>query len=123
MRAGAVHSAPSGAFGMSMLQAGSGPGETTARNASEPLSGAHRICDGGFSSRVIWLSAPSASIQRTNTCDPRGSPDLVKAMRVPSGDQRGPAPSARKRLREPSAPMTQSSLRTPSATGSTKRRS
>ena len=106
-----------------MLQSGSGPGGTTARKASEPLSGAHRICAGGFSSRVIWLSAPSASIQRTNTCDPRGSPDRVKATRVLSGDQRGPAPSVRNRCREPSAPMTQSSLLMPSTTGSTKRRS
>ena len=115
--------APSGASGMSMTQSGSAPGGTTARKASEPLSGAHRICDGGFSSRVIRLSAPSASIQRTKICGPPGSADRVKAMRVPSGDQRAPAPSVRNRFREPSAPMTHSSVRMPSVIASTNRRS
>ena len=103
---------------MSIAHAGSGPGSTTARKAMEPLSGAQTIWDGGLSSRVTWLSAPSASIQRTKIW-----PSRRKATRVPSGDQRGLPPSVRKRFFEPSAPMSQSSVFRRSFMASTKLRS
>ena len=68
-------------------------------------SGDQRAPEGPFSSRVIWLTAPSASIQRTKSWDPPDSPRAVKRMRLPSGDQAAPLPSIRFRLREPSAFM------------------
>ena len=64
-------------------------------------SGDQAMSDGLSSSRVICVVAPSASIQRTKICE-----SLRKAMRVPSGDQRGLDPSSRKRAREPSAFIT-----------------
>src|SRR5207237_9209747 len=55
--------------------------------------------------RVICDVAPSASIQRTKTCVPFGSPSAKYAMREPSGDQRAFEPFTRKRFFEPSAFM------------------
>ena len=37
-------------------------------------SGDHFTFPGVRSTRVTWVAAPSASIQRTHTCAPRGSP-------------------------------------------------
>ncbi len=68
-------------------------------------SGAQRGSAGVSSTRVICVTAPSASIQRTNSCVPLGSPSARKAIRVPSGDQRAFDPFTRKRWCEPSALM------------------
>src|ERR1019366_7729779 len=51
-------------------------------------SGDHSSAAGVSVRCVIWLAAPSASIHRTQTCEPLGSPLATYAMRLPSGDQR-----------------------------------
>jgi hypothetical protein len=61
--------------------------------------------DGLCSRCVICVAALSPSIQRTQICEPLGSPSRVKAMRVPSGDQSAPDPFVRKRFLDPSAFM------------------
>jgi len=81
---------------------------TSIRKAIHFPSGDQAMSEGDSSSRVICVTAPSASIQRTKICVPRGSPRARKAMRVPSGDQRGEEPSIRCRARLPSAFMIQS---------------
>ncbi len=48
-------------------------GASMAKLTSLP-SGDQRGSAGVSSTRVIWVTAPSASIQRTNTCVPLGSP-------------------------------------------------
>ena len=68
-------------------------------------SGDQATFEGDCSRRVICVVAPSASIQRTKICVASGWPSSTKAMRVPSGDQRGAAPSSRNRFFEPSAFM------------------
>ena len=98
-----VHFAPSGRLGRSIGQLSSS--STSIVNAMCAPSGDQRRLPGECSSRVIWVVAPSASIQRTKICEPSGSPDAVKAMRVPSGDQIAPDPSISSRLRVPSAFM------------------
>src|SRR5687767_4861554 len=91
-------------------------------NAMDWPSGDHVIAAGAFSTRVIWVVAPSASIQRTKIWFPFGSPSRVNAIRVPSGDQRGDDPSVRNRFRLPSAFMIQSDDFHSSFTLSTQRR-
>ena len=79
-------------------------------------SGDHSRFAGFSSSRVSWVTAPSASIQRVKICalgTAVGDPAVVwpaaaggacvYAMRVPSGDHFGFDPSTRKRARDPSA--------------------
>jgi len=78
---------------------------TSIVKASERPSGAHVRFAGVSLTCVTCEVAPSASIQRTKTCVPFGSPSAKYAMRVPSGDQRALDPFTRKRLREPSAFM------------------
>jgi hypothetical protein len=91
---------------------------TSMVNAIERPSGDHCASAIGSMTRVICEVAPSASIQRTKICSrpaesaPAGVPTLgvvIYRMRVPSGDQRAREPRRRNRLREPSAPITQSS--------------
>src|SRR2546427_323528 len=80
---------------------------TTITNAIVLPSGAHFGSVGVSVKRVICDVAPSASIQRTKTCVPLGSPSATYAIREPSGDHRALEPFTRKRLREPSAFMIQ----------------
>src|SRR5216117_2315342 len=102
-RGAGVHFAPSGAAGMLIFQGVSL--FTSIVNASERPSG-DQLRLAGFSLTCVTCDvAPSASIQRTKTCVPFGSPSAKYAMRVPSGDQRALDPFTRKRLREPSAFM------------------
>src|SRR5689334_6293460 len=75
---------------------------TNIENASHLPSGDHSSPFGDSVRRVSWVTAPSASIQRTKICVPEGSPRAVYAIRVPSGDQRGLAPFTRNRFLEPS---------------------
>ena len=77
-------------------------------NATDLPSGAHVIFDGLCSRWVICVVAPSASIQRTQICEPLGSPSRVNAIRVPSGDQIALEPVVRRRFFVPSVPMIQS---------------
>jgi hypothetical protein len=53
--------------------------------------------------RVIWLGGPSASTQRTLICGRAAASSAMYSTRRLSGDQRAPAPLAKKRLRVPSA--------------------
>ena len=99
----AVQVAPVGAVGM--LIAHGVACRTSIANDSDLPSGDQRSSLGDSVTRVICDVAPSASIQRTNTCVPFGSPSLKYAMRDPSGDQRALDPLVRKRFFEPSAPM------------------
>src|SRR5207247_776983 len=103
MRGAGVHLAPSGAAGMLIFQVGSF--FTSIVNASDRPSGAQLRFAGVSVTRVTCDVAPSASIQRTNSCVPFGSPSAKYAMRLPSGDQRAFEPLARKRLWPPSAFM------------------
>src|SRR2546423_744831 len=103
MRGAGVHFAPSGAAGMLMRHGVSL--FTSIANASERPSGDHVRLLGVSLRCVTWEVAPSASIQRTNTCVPFGSPSVKYAMRVPSGDQRAFEPFTRKRFFAPSAFM------------------
>src|SRR5436853_6249007 len=103
MRGAGVHFAPSGAAGMLIFHGVSL--FTSIAKASERPSGDQLRFDGVSLTWVICDVAPSASIQRTNTCVPFGSPSAKYAIRVPSGDHRALAPFTRKRLREPSAFM------------------
>src|SRR5205814_1329781 len=103
MRGAGVHFAPSGAAGMLIFHGVSF--FTSIAKASERPSGDQLKFAGVSSTWVICDVAPSASIQRTNTCVPFGSPSAKYAIRVPSGDQRALAPFTTKRLREPSAFM------------------
>src|SRR6185503_7187913 len=120
MRGAGVHFAPSGAAGMLIFQLGSF--FTSIVNASERPSGAQLRLPGVSVTRVTWEVAPSASIQRTKSCVPFGSPSAKYAMRLPSGDQRAFEPFARKRLREPSAFMIHSAESQRSSTLLTQRR-
>src|SRR5690606_30908820 len=81
---------------------------TSIVNAIHFPSGDHAMSDGDSSSRVICVTAPSASIHRTKICDPRGSPRAMNAIRVPSGDHRAEEPSISFLCLEPSAFMIQS---------------
>src|SRR5688500_14337005 len=101
----AVHFAPVGAAGMSIFHV-SGFG-TNIVNASVLPSGDQLRSEIGSLTRVTCDVAPSASMYRTKSWVPLGSPSFRNAMRVPSGDQRGLAPLVRKRLRDPSAAMIQ----------------
>src|SRR5258705_6991586 len=103
MRGAGVHFAPSGAAGMLIFHGVSL--FTSIVNARERPSGDQLRFAGVSLTWVICDVAPSASIHRTNTCVPFGSPSAKYAMRVPSGDQRAFEPFTRKRLREPSAFM------------------
>src|ERR1700694_4410677 len=106
MRGAGVHLAPSGAAGMLIFHGVSLL--TSIVKASERPSGDH-VRLAGVSLRCVTCDvAPSASIQRTNSCVPFGSPSAKYAIRVPSGDQRAFEPFTRERLREPSAFMIQS---------------
>src|SRR2546421_1263000 len=103
MRGAGVHFAPSGATGMLMRHGVSL--FTSIVNATERPSGDQLNFSGLSLTRVICDVAPSASIQRTKTCVPFGSPSAKYAMREPSGDQRAFEPFTRKRFFEPSAFM------------------
>src|SRR5438045_5163112 len=81
---------------------------TSIVNASERPSGDQLRLLGDSLTCVTCEIAPSASIQRTKTCVPFGSPSAKYATRDPSGDQRAFEPFTRNRLREPSAFMIQS---------------
>src|SRR3990170_2835733 len=103
MRGPSVHLAPAGAFGILMGQFVLS--STSIENESRLPSGDQATADGDCSTRVTCEVAPSASIQRTNTCDPFGSPAATYAMRSPDGDHFAPEPFTRKRLRLPSTFM------------------
>src|SRR6267378_3363637 len=103
MRGAGVHLAPSGAAGMLIFHGVSL--FTSIVKATERPSGDQLRFVGVSLTCVICDVALSASIQRTNTCVPFGSPSAKYAMRVPSGDQRAFEPFTRKRLRDPSAFM------------------
>src|SRR5437773_3476645 len=97
----AVHFAPVGAAGMSIFHV-----FCFGTNIVNPIhlpSGDQPMSPTGSDTRVICVVAPSASMYRTKSCVPFGSPSFRNAMRVPSGDHRGLAPFVRKRFREPSA--------------------
>src|SRR5574341_1655262 len=102
-RGAAVHVAPVGAAGRSIFH-GVLFRTSIAKDSHLP-SGAHRKSLGDSVRRVTCDAAPVASIQRTNTCVPFGSPSAKYAMREPSGDQRALDPFTRKRLCEPSVFM------------------
>ncbi len=85
-------------------------------------SGAHFGSLSFSVTRVTWEDAPAASIQRTNSCVPLGSPSARYRMRIPSGDQRASLPFTRKRLCEPSAFMIHSAESHLSSTLFTQRR-
>src|ERR1022692_2778241 len=82
---------------------------TSITKAMDLLSGDQDGPPGVCSTWVICVTAPSASIQRTKSCRPRGWPSRTNATRVPSDDQRGDEPSVSLRLCEPSAFMIQRS--------------
>src|SRR6266849_5358886 len=103
MRGAGVHFAPSGAAGMLIFQGVSLL--TSIVKASERPSGDQLRFAGVSLTCVTCDVAPSASIQRTNTCVPFGSPSAKYAIRVPSGDQRAFEPFTRNRFFEPSAFM------------------
>src|ERR671937_865458 len=103
MRGAGVHFAPSGAAGMLIFHGVSL--FTIIVNAIERPSGDQLSFSGVSVTRVTCDVAPSASIQRTKTCVPFGSPSAKYAIRVPSGDQRALEPFTRKRFFEPSAFM------------------
>ena len=106
MRGASVHLAPAGAFGILIVQ--------VLRSSASMLkdscvpSGDHATALGDCSTRVTWEVAPSASIQRTKSCEPFGSPGATNAIRSPVGDHCAPEPLTRNRLRVPSAFMIQS---------------
>src|SRR2546428_11526827 len=81
---------------------------TNIANAIALPSGDHCGLDGVSVTWVTCVVAPSASIQRTNSCVPLGSPSARYRIRAPSGDQRAPEPFTRKRFLEPSAFIIQS---------------
>src|SRR6267143_4884892 len=120
MRGAGVHFAPSGAAGMLIFHGVSL--FTSIVNATDRLSGDHVRLAGVSVTCVTCEVAPSASIQRTKTCVPFGSPSEKYAMRVPSGDQRALEPFTRKRLREPSAFMIHNPESQRSSTWLTQRR-
>src|SRR6188508_217683 len=103
MRGGSVHFAPDGAFGI--LIGHEFRCSTSAVNESCVPSGDQASPPGACSTCVTCEVAPSASIQRTKICDPRGSPVPTYAMRSPDGDHRALEPFTRKRFRLPSAFM------------------
>src|SRR5476651_521164 len=78
---------------------------TNAEKAIDFPSGDHFALRGASATRVIWVAGPSVSIQRTNNCAPFGSPSAEYISRLPSGDQRAPAPFTRNRFWDPSAFM------------------
>src|SRR6266576_436818 len=84
MRGAGVHFAPSGWAGMLIFHGVSL--FTSIVKASERPSGDQLTLAGVSVTRVICEVAPSASIQRTKTCVPFGSPSARYAMRLPSGD-------------------------------------
>src|SRR6266850_8466140 len=101
MRGAGVHFAPSGAGGMEIFQGVSL--FTSIAKATDRPSGDQLRFAGVSLTWVICDVAPSASIQRTNTCVPFGSPSARYAIRLPSGDQRALEPFTRNRFFEPSA--------------------
>src|SRR4026208_1428733 len=120
MRGALVQVAPVGAAGRSIFQLVS-LGTSMVKPIHLP-SGDQRGPPGVFSTRVTWLTAPSASMYFTKICDPDGSPSARKAIRVPSGDHTGFDPLARKRSLPPSELMIQSAVSNWSFILSTKRR-
>src|SRR5471032_74170 len=100
---GSIHLAPLGAAGIGIRH--SCLLGTFIVNASVLLSGDHSSAAGVSVTWVICEAAPSASIQRTQICDPLGSPFATYAMRLPSGDQRTSAPCTSVRLCVPSVFM------------------
>src|SRR5207247_7427426 len=103
MRGAGVHFAPSGAIGIEIFHGVSL--FTSIVNASERPSGDQLRFEGFSLTCVTCDVAPSASIQRTKTWVPFGSPSAKYAMRVPSGDQRALEPFTKNRFFEPSAFM------------------
>jgi hypothetical protein len=99
-----VQVAPLGEAGSSIFQLfASG---TNMLKASDLPSGLQRTSATGSVTRVTCEVAPPASMYRTNTCAPRGSPSATYAMRVPSGDHTGLLPFTRKWWRPPVASTT-----------------
>src|SRR5438552_5178089 len=71
-------------------------------NAIDLPSGDQRTFRGVSSTCVTCVAGPSTSTQRTNTCEPFGSPSATYSSRFPSGDQRAAEPLPKKRCSEPS---------------------
>src|SRR5205814_10163175 len=72
-------------------------------NAIDFPSGDHSSPDGESVTWEICVVAPSASMYRTNTCWPDGSPFAMYATRLPSGDQCASEPCVSERGWPPSA--------------------
>src|SRR5262245_38863630 len=99
-RGAADHVEPAGAGGMLILHVFfSG---TNIENAIDFPSGDHRGLRGDSVTCVTGVAGPSTSIQRTKICEPLGSPSDVYKIRLPSDDQRAPAPLTRNRFCVPS---------------------
>ena len=100
MRGGGVHFAPFGSAGI-LMDHFSCSGSNI-ENAIDLPSGDQRTLRGVSRTWVTCVAGPSASIQRTNTCDPFGSPSATYSSRFPSGDHRAEEPLTKKRCSEPS---------------------
>src|SRR5690349_19764996 len=120
MRGASVHFAPLGGVGIGMFQLSFAG--TNMEKAIHFPSGDHSRLLGESVRRVSWVTAPSASIHRTNTWVPDGSPRPVYAMRPPSGDHLGLEPFTRNRFFEPSTFMIHSAVSQLSFILSTNRR-
>src|SRR5688572_14407251 len=103
MRGDSTHFAPRGADGILIGQLSLFG--TFIVNAIHFPSGDHARSVGDSFRCVTCDVAPSASIQRTQICEPVGWPGATYAIRVPSGDQRTLDPSTSARFFEPSTPM------------------
>ncbi len=97
-----VQSASLGLGGILIFHSPPSSGGTTIWKAMEVPLGDHAMFEGESVTRLIWLTAPSASIQRTKSWVPPDLPGARKAMRVPSGDHLGDDPSTRNRFFFPS---------------------
>src|ERR1051326_198020 len=100
MRGGGVHLAPFGSLGMLMFHFSCSG--SNLENAIDFPSGDQRTSRGVSSRCVICVAGPSASTQRTNTCEPLGSPSATYRSRFPSGAQRADEPLAKNRCSDPS---------------------
>ena len=73
-RGGSVHLAPRGAAGIAIFMLLGSRCISIIENASERPSGDHCRFDGDCSRCATCVVAPSASMYRTNSCAPAGSP-------------------------------------------------
>src|SRR5437016_745182 len=103
---GSTHFAPLGGVGIGMRKSCCRVG-TIMVNAMDFPSGAHARLAGDSVRWETCDAEPSASIHRTQICEPPGSPLAMYAMRVPSGAHLTSAPWTSARGREPSAFMIQ----------------